>query len=213
MISVSLQRPWLVAGLPRAMRCLSHAPFGAGYGVADRVVWREVRNADLSEGFDVAPWFAGEMAQFPGAVGMLTSRDVGTYRLEESVVEGVRAACLVTLGLSNAEAVGTRRPYHTADFGTINLCVAVDVGLTETAQLEALCVAVQARTAGVMAAGLALETGLATGTGTDCIVLACDAGEAAFAGLHTAVGEAVGACVLAAVSGAARDWVEWRRRV
>jgi adenosylcobinamide amidohydrolase len=212
-IGVTLQRPWLVAGLPRAMRCLSHAPFGAGYVMADRVVWREVRNADLGPDFDVGPWFAGEMAPFPGAVGMLTSRDVGTYRLASVEVEEVRASCLVTLGLSNAEAVGTRRPYHTADFGTINLCVAVDAGLTEAAQLEALCVAVQARTAGVMAAGLALETGLATGTGTDCVVLACDVGDVGFAGLHTAVGEAVGACVLAAVSGAARDWVEWRARV
>lgn len=213
MISVSLARPWLVAGLPRAMRCLSHAPFGAGYVEASQVVWREVRNADLGPDLDVGPWFAGEMQAFPGAVGMLTSRDVGAYRLELRVVEGVRAACLVTLGLSNAEAVGTRRPYHTADFGTINLCVAVDAGLNETAQLEAFSVAVQARTAGVMGVGLSLPTGIATGTGTDCVVLACDGGDIGFAGLHTAVGEAVGACVLAAVSGAAKDWMEWRARV
>jgi adenosylcobinamide amidohydrolase len=195
------------------MRCLSHAPFGAGYAMADRVVWREVRNADLPAGFDVGPWFADEMRAYPGAVGMLTSRDVGTYRLESVIVEGVKASCLVTLGLSNAESVGTRRPYHAAEYGTINLCVAVDAGLTEGAQLEAFSVAVQARTAGVIAAGLVLDTGVATGTGTDCVVLCCDAGDVGFAGLHTAVGEAVGACVLAAVSGAAADWVEWRKRV
>jgi adenosylcobinamide amidohydrolase len=212
-IDVALARPWLVAALPRAMRCLSHAPFGAGYVMADRVVWREVRNADLGPDFDVMPWFAGEMQAHPGAVGMLTSRDVGTYRLESVVVEGVRASCLVTLGLSNAECVGTRRPYHAAEYGTINLCVAVDAGLTQAAQLEAFSVAVQARTAGVMAAGLVLDTGVATGTGTDCVVVACDAGEAAFAGLHTAVGEAVGACVMRAVTGAAADWMEWRKRV
>jgi adenosylcobinamide amidohydrolase len=210
MIGVTLQRPWLVASLPRAMRCLSHAPFASGYVMADRVAWREVRNADLAEGFDVGPWFADEMRAHPGAVGMLTSRDVGTYRLESVEVEGVRASCLVTLGLSNAEAVGKRRPYHTADFGTINMCVAVDAGLTESAQLEAFGVAVQARTAGVMAAGLALPTGLATGTGTDCVVLACDAGDIGFAGLHTVVGEAVGACVLRAVTGAAQEWVRAR---
>jgi adenosylcobinamide amidohydrolase len=209
-IAVTLARPWLVAGLPRQMRCLSHAPFGAGYVMADRVVWREVRNADLSAAFDVAPWFADEMTQFPGAVGMLTSRDVGTYRLQTVEVQGIRASCLVTLGLSNAESVGARRPYHAAEYGTINLCVALDAGLTQAAQLEALCVAVQARTAGVMAAGLVLSTGLATGTGTDCVVLACDAGEVGFAGLHTAVAEAVGACVLQAVKGAAIDWVRAR---
>ena len=98
------------------------------------------------------PWFAGEMAAYPRAVGMLTSRDAGTYRIEAVEVERVRAACLVTSGLSNAKAVGTRRPLSAADFRTINLCVAVAAGLTEAAQLEALCVAVQARIVGVMAA-------------------------------------------------------------
>ncbi len=117
---------------------------------------------------------------------------------------------MVTLGLSNAEAVGRRLPWHSADYGTINLLVATDAGLTEAAQLEALAVAVQARTVGVMAAGLELATGLATGTGTDCVAVACPPGNSRYAGLHTAAGEAVGAAVRAAVTRAAADWVRWR---
>lgn len=211
MIAVTLDRPWLEARLPRAMRCLGWAPVGAGFVVTDRVLWREVRNADLTPGFDAEAWFAAEMAaRAPGAVGLLTSRDIGGWRRAGAEVAGVRAEAVATVGLSNAEAVGMRLPYHPADYGTINLLVAVDAGLSQAAQLEALSIAVQARTAAVMGAGLELATGRATGTGTDCVVLACDAGPARYAGLHTAVGEAVGAAARAAVAAGVADWLVWR---
>lgn len=210
MIAVALDRPWLTARLPLPMRILSHAPYGAGYRTTDTVLWREVRNADLTPDFAVEDWFAAQMARAPGAVGMLTSRDVGTWRQAKAEVEGIRAECVVTLGLSNAESVGRRLPWHPADYGTINILTATDAGLTEIAQLEALTIAVQARTAGVISAGLALATGQATGTGTDCLALACLPGQGRYAGLHTAVGEAIGACVRQAVEGAAADWVAWR---
>jgi adenosylcobinamide amidohydrolase len=211
-IRATLRRPWLIADLARPLRLLSWAPHNAGFVTADRVVWREVRNADLPQDFDVERWFPQEVerAGFAGAVGMLTSRDIGTFRQADVVVEGVAAACVATAGLSNAESVGARRPYHSADFGTINLAVAVDAALTEAAQLEALSIAVQARTAAVMAAGVDLPTGLATGTGTDCAVLGCDAGQGRYAGLHTAVGEAVGAATRMAVALAVADWTRWR---
>lgn len=210
LITVELARPWLVAHLSRPMRVLSWAPFRPGYAIASRVVWREVRNADLTPELDVEAWYEAEMACWPDAVGLLTSRDIGTYRFAEVQVDGIRAACLATVGLSNGEAVGSRLPYHSADWGTINTCTAVDTALTEPAQLEALAVAVQARTAAVMALDLQLATGTATGTGTDCTALACDAGTGKYAGLHTAIGEAVGAATRQAVAAAGADWIVWR---
>ena len=210
MIAVTLDCPWLVARLSAPLRVLSHAPFGAGYRITDTVLWREVKNADLTPDFDVESWFAAQMARAPGAVGMLTSRDIGTWDQARACVEGVTAQAVVTLGLSNAESVGRRLPWHSADYGTINLLVATDAALTEAAQLEALTVAVQARTAAVMDLGLPLATGVATGTGTDCTALACPPGGLRYAGLHTAVGEAVGAAVREVVARAAADWRRWR---
>lgn len=212
MITVTLHRPWLIARLAAPMRVLSHAPFGPGYRMADTVLWREVRNADLTPGFDAESWFAGEMAlaPAPATVGMLTSRDVGTWAKGSAVADGVTAHCVVTLGLSNAESVGTRLPWHSADYGTINSLVATDAALTETAQLEALTIAVQARTAALMGVGLQLATGLATGTGTDCMAMACPPGDTRYAGLHTAVGEAVGRAVRETVARTAADWCRWR---
>lgn len=209
MITLALERPWLMARLATPMRVLSWAPFGSGYRATDLVLWREVRNADLTEGFDAEGWLAAQMPD-PGAVCMLTSRDVGTWKDARVVVEGVTAQCVVTLGLSNAEAVGARLPYHPAEYGTINLLLATDAALTEAAQLEAVTIATQARTAALMDLNLTLPTGLATGTGTDCIALACPPGDLRYAGLHTAVGEAIGAATRQAVFRAGQDWLRWR---
>ncbi|WP_283177464.1 adenosylcobinamide amidohydrolase [Gemmobacter sp. 24YEA27] len=215
MIRDHLARPWLFAQLPGTMRILSHAPFGAGFVTGDTIAWREVRDQDLKPDFPVEDWFGAEMARAPmqATVGMMTSRDVSSRVLAEAETEGVRAAALVTLGLSNAEAVGRRLPWHRADgtgFGTVNILVTTDAALSQTAQIEALTIAVEARTAAIMDLGLDLATGRATGTGTDCLALACLPGEGRYAGLHTAVGEAVGAAVRKSVTQAGAEWMAWR---
>lgn len=209
MISVRLERPWLWADLSALRRVLSWAPHQSGFVMARHVAWREVRNADLSKDFDVDSWFHAQMAPFPQAVGLLTSRDIGTFQQALVTVEDVTAHCVATVGLTNGESVGRRRPFGPMALGTINLCVEVDVGLTEAAQLEAMSVAVQARTAAVLEAQIDFSTGWITGTGTDCVALACAAGENRYAGLHTAIGEAVGASVRAAVSAGVADWKVW----
>ncbi len=209
MISVRLDRPWLVADFSAPMRVLSWAPHGAGYVTTSRVVWREVRNADLPLDFNVERWFATEMAQHKGAVGMITSRDLGTWVQARVVVDGVTAQCIATVGLTNGETVGARRVFGPGAFGTINLCVATDAALAKSAQLEALSIAVQARTAAVIGAGVSFGGAHVTGTGTDCLALACLPGRGRYAGLHTPIGEAIGAAVCKAVAAGALAWKDW----
>ncbi|WP_103335827.1 adenosylcobinamide amidohydrolase [Pseudotabrizicola formosa] len=212
MMTVTLDRPWLVADLQRPRRILSFAPHRPGFVTARHVLWREVRNADLTTGFDVSDWFVRELAQqgHAEAVGMLTSRDIGRFVQAEARVEGYEAACLATVGLGNAEAVGSRLPMPPGqgDYGTINILVVITPGLTEAAQIEALSIAAQARTAAIMDCGLRLpDRRYATGTGTDCIAIAADPGGTDFAGLHTAVGEAIGQAVRGAVAQGAAEWL------
>ncbi|MCU0901371.1 MAG: adenosylcobinamide amidohydrolase [Cypionkella sp.] len=214
MIGVHLNRPWLVADLGRERRILSFAPHRPGCVSARHVVWREVRDADLSPEFDVLSWLPQEFARqgHAAAVGLLTSRDVGSFVQVKAEVDGVRVAALVTLGLGNAESVGSRRAVNgvgwSTGYGTINICALIDAGLTEAALIEALTIAAEARTAAVMDCGLTLPDGRrATGTGTDCIALAADVGDLAYAGTHTAVGEALGKAVREAVTIAARTWI------
>ena len=115
-------------------------------------------------------------------------------------------------GLGNALRAGD--PPGPGRVGTINLLCRSSAPLTAEAQLEALALAAEARTLAVREAGVpSTRTGLpASGTGTDCIVIASPRGRAPggvpYAGKHTAIGHAIGAAVLEAT----RRGVERSRR-
>jgi adenosylcobinamide amidohydrolase len=209
LLSVRVDRPWLTVALPATWRALSFAPYRPGDVACDRVLWREVRDQDLTQDFDAVGWLAGEVGS-RDAVAMLTSRNVDRFVHRRAVVDGVVAEAVATVGLSNAERIGTRRGLPDGSYGTINVVVAVSEGLTPTARIEALSIAASARTAAVMEAGIPVEAGVATGTGTDCLVVTSPVGKSGFAGMHTGIGEAVGACVFAAVAQGVSDWLAER---
>lgn len=209
MIGVTLARPWLTFDLGRDMQVLSWAINRPGFVNARRILWREVRNADLSETLDVRDWLTGELVQHDAedAVVLLTSRDVSTFADATVKVGRCTARCIATVGLSNAERVGHRVTRTHDAWGTINIAVAVNVGLTRAALIEAVSIAAQARTTAIMDIDLGLPTGRATGTGTDCIAVASPHGPGDYAGLHTDVGAALGAAVYRATLAGARDWM------
>lgn len=209
---VTLDRPWLSADMGDNHRVLSWAVHRSGIVTARRILWREVRNADLSQDFDVDRWLRAEVAArgVDDAVVMLTSRDIGAHHRADATVGGVTVSCLATVGLTNAERVGHRQDPAGRDWGTINIAVQVAAGLTLPALVEAATIAAQARTLAVIAAGVMLPQGAATGTGTDCIAIAAPEGDVAYAGLHTVVGEALGRAVHDAVAEGAAHWARWR---
>ncbi|MGC8201931.1 adenosylcobinamide amidohydrolase [Aliiroseovarius sp. PTFE2010] len=208
MSDVTLARPWLMFDLGRNMQVLSWAINRPGFATARRIVWREVRNADLPQGMDVPAWFNRELKlqAYEDAVGFLTSRDVSYFTQSTAKAGRMTAHCVATVGLSNAERVGARVDRQMQDWGTINVAVRLDTGLSQAGLIETLSIATQARTAAIMEAGLDLPTGIATGTGTDCIAVAAPQGAENFAGLHTQIGEAVGAAVYRATMQGAQQW-------
>jgi adenosylcobinamide amidohydrolase len=213
-VKLTLTRPWLEMALERPHQVLSWSITRPGLVMADTIVWREVRNADLPPEMDVTDWLRGELAARgqAQAVALLTSRDLDAYETATASVEAVTATCVATVGLSNAERIGTRLDRSGHDWGTINLAVLVSQPLTQAALLETLSIATQARTVAVTDTGLELPTGIATGTGTDCIAIAAPPGDTAYAGLHTAIGEAVGRATFDAVRQGARVWMDKVRR-
>jgi adenosylcobinamide amidohydrolase len=206
---VHLAQPWLTFDLGAPLQVLSWAINRPGFVRTDRIVWREVRNADLPRDLDVHAWL-GRALQENGlehAVAFLTSRDVTSFTREICTVNGITAQCVATVGLSNAERVGTRIDRSGQDWGTVNIAVTVDTGLSQTGLIEMMSIATQARTAAIIEAALSLDGGLATGTGTDCIAVAAPEGAADYAGLHTETGEAVGAAVYRATLRGALQWI------
>ena len=210
MTSVTLDRPWLSFDLGQEMQVLSWALNRPGFVRARHILWREVRNADLPEGFDARAWLIAELHRrgLPKAVAFLTSRDVTRHHRASASIGEDRADCLATVGLGNAERVGQRRDFAAQDWGTINIAIRLTQGLTQPGLIEALSIATQARTAAILDAGLALPGGLlATGTGTDCLAIAAPPGTCDHAGLHTATGEVIGAAVYRATLEGACVWL------
>lgn len=208
--ALSCRPPHLVASFPAPQAMLSWALTRPGFATAERVAWREVRNADLPPGEEPAALIGRLMAEagLGDAVTLVTSRDITRHHLAQSAVDGVTATALATVGLSNGERVGVRSAEPVWLPGTINVLVHVSCPLAPAALVEALSIVAQARTAAVLGAEVRRGGVVVTGTGTDCIVVAAPDrpdGER-FAGLHTAVGEAVGGAVLQAVADGIAVW-------
>jgi adenosylcobinamide amidohydrolase len=207
-----LDYPWLTLDLGRDMRVISWAPHRGGIVTARHILWREVRNADLTEDFDALAWLAQECLDrgMDQAVAMLTSRKIATFSVAEQQVNGVRARAVTTVGLSNAERAGPvfdPIPTQSATYGTINVAVILEHSLNDIGLIEAQSIASAARTAAVLESGAMAQTGPATGTGTDCIAIAAPVGADAFCGMHTAQGKALAAAVYAAVRQGADQWI------
>ncbi len=212
---VTCERPFLVADFPEPQTMLSWAMTRPGFRLCRKVAWLEVRNADLLPELDPFAFLEERMAAagHADALALMTSRDVRHHHLGHAQADGVVATCLATVGLSNAVRVGGPRGVATT-LGTINLLVHVSCALSKAALIETISIATQARTAAILALDLRIDGSAVSGTGTDCIVAAAPvAGEPArFAGLHTSIGEAVGAAVYAAVGEGGALWCRQKAR-
>jgi adenosylcobinamide amidohydrolase len=197
-------------GGPHAV--LSWAIVNGGRRTVSEVVWCEVRNDELRPPVDPERLLRARLAaaSLPGAVGLLTSADLSRRVVVERASGGWRARCVATVGLGNALRAGDP-PGPAGRIGTINLVCQLSVPLSEPALIEAASIAAEARTAAVLEAGIASRRSgrPATGTGTDCIVLAAPEapGGDRYAGKHTALGHLVGASVYGAVRRGVAGWL------
>ena len=213
--AVACTPPFLTARFAVPQRTLGWSLLHPGFAIATNVVWVEVRNSDLGPSTDPRAFLKIRLAEagLPQALAFMTSRDIRRHHFCERRVEAVAAACLTTVGLSNGERVGSRKVSGPPRAGTINTLVHVSVPLADGAMVEALSIVAEARTAAIVESWRATRGPAVTGTGTDCIVVASPSvispsrGEPlAFAGLHTAVGEAIGGAVYDATRAGAEQW-------
>src|SRR5690606_18165415 len=187
--SIHCSGPILAAEFPDRQNILSWSLTRPGFVSAHSVAWLEVRNDDLT--LDVDPTCLlqerlGE-AGYGEAVQMMTSRSVYKHHVAMRRSGEAHAACLATVGLSNAGRVGELSQMK-MPAGTINLLVHINMPLSVAAHIEAMSIAAQARTAAIIELGLDVGGRAATGTGTDCIAVSAPHGQAeetaSYAGLH-----------------------------
>jgi len=195
----------LIVRLPELYRVLSWAPLGGGFGAARTIVNHQVRT---DEDFPQEPevflrTLARRFNLVIPVVGLMTG--VNMERLVHRVEQrgSFTLECFATVGLSNALAAGDPATYE-ENPGTINLITVVNSSLTAAALVEAVAIATEAKVRALYAVGIksTVSEASATGTGTDCVAIACPPGESAYryCGKHTRLGESLGRVVYEAVA-------------
>ena len=214
-MKVSLEECLLRISFEEPQKTLSWAIYGGGKNLSDTILWIQVSREDLSLSVDPKQWITNYLYQrnFPDAVAMLTSANVTLFQDIERWNETFSVRCISTVGLTNALRVGDPPAREMLRLGTINLLCAISIPLSEEAHLEALSIAAEARTAAVLNAHLpSTESGhLATGTGTDCIVVSAPASGfennlTYYAGKHTPLGSLIGRAVYDSVQLGVEQW-------
>jgi len=209
-LSIHLAGKALAVRFASEQAVLSWSLTRPGFTRADAVAWLQVTDADLSIDVDPASLLTQRLAAagYADAVQMMTSRDVRKHHHAHYAIGQANAFCLATVGLANSGRVG-ERSVESARVGTINLLAHVDQPLNEAGLLEALSIATEARTAAVMDLNWRLDGKVVTGTGTDCIAIACPVSDRSetYAGLHTDIGAAIGGAVYAAVRAGGLEWI------
>jgi adenosylcobinamide amidohydrolase len=201
----------LVVKFPSMHRTLSWALCGGGLGLTRAVVWRYVELSELDPSVDAKALLQKSLHDhgLEGAVGLLTARDLATFDCVTRQRDGLGARAIATVGLGNALAAGD--PPGPMAVGTINVLVQLSHPLDESGLAEALGLASEARTAAVMEANVPSRRSNtpATGTGTDCIVIAApEEGEpVGWCGKHTLAGSLIGGAVREAVARGTRRWI------
>jgi adenosylcobinamide amidohydrolase len=199
----------LVIALPPGYRALGWAPLGGGLKHAAAILNHQIALDDRTA-TDAAGEYLSRLARSMGlaprrTIAMMTGASVrrGGFASMRRAQLGVSAWC--SAGCSNALRVGDRATAARSAAGTINIAVAVSRALTIPAFIEAIQIAVEARVLAIQqAAVLSSRSGLqATGTGTDCVVVAAPDGSGKnrggaidYCGKHTVAGELIGRAVL-----------------
>jgi adenosylcobinamide amidohydrolase len=194
--------------------CIPHESFGwtligGGRGQIQRVFWHSVSETDLTPEVDAKQFFEERRKQRAGdsgGAGFLTGCVLAEFVERRCDLGALSARCIATVGLRNALRIGDPPSSERHSPHTINILLQTSCSLSECASVEALSLVAEARTLAVLEGQVPSRIGhaSATGTGTDCIVVASplrSSNEAAvaFAGKHTPMGHLIGLCVYGAV--------------
>ena len=204
--------------LPGLWRTFGNAPLCGGLSRAARLFILKV-GANLSgraRGFAPPQRTLSDYAKAQGwsgpSVGLMTAADLGTLSMASLCAGETRVSVAVTAGLANARRAGDPADWRpdgtTPPAGTINILAAIDANLTDAALAEALMILTEAKAATLGELGITstLTGRTATGTGTDCTVVASGRGSVhRFCGKHVPLGEVLARTAMRALGDAIRN--------
>ena len=207
----------LVIDLAKPYRIVSSAPRGGGIVRGRSILNHQVRaNPVMPGGRSVGEWsdparYLGRLARNVRAampvVGLMTAVPMTHLVVDREESGSLLLECFCTVGVTNAVRAGEpvrSRPERTPDrdqAGTINIILVTNATLTIPALIGAVQVATESKTATLIKHKVPSayeKAALATGTGTDALVLASSlAGnhKLQYSGTHTEMGAMIGRLV------------------
>jgi adenosylcobinamide amidohydrolase len=201
----------LAVRLPHEYRVLSWAPLGGGLRRARLLGNHQVLSGDRAATESPVRYLSQIVREMKcdngcdpmdpaDAIMMMTGADIRRVQVACANHGSMIAQAWCTAGCSNALRVGDPATVEHPTIGTINLIVVVSESLSPPALAEASQLAVEARVAALFSAGIrsTVSGDLATGTGTDCIIVASPFSRSGFryCGKHTRLGELIGRAAL-----------------
>lgn len=212
-IKIVLKNKSLIINLPKTHSILSWAPFNGGLTRSNCLF---NQGCDHFEESDLESIFKSVIKQnnLPSdAVGLLTGANVSRY-VEIFLVDGpLWVHAVATVGLNNARSVGDPADVILSQpvdrIGTINIIIICNALPYASGLVEAIHIATMGKTSAMIEAGIKSKKSekLATGTGTDCIVIA-GSGEVQenYCGMHTILGEMIGKAVKEIIKKGIQKW-------
>jgi adenosylcobinamide amidohydrolase len=191
---------------------LSWAPLNGGSRRAIAIINHQIAAGDRAATERPRPYLDSlvrELGLEPdGAVAMMTGVPVRKVCYAAARCGDLIVGAWCTAGCSNALRVGDPATFGATRPGTINIALVINQALTQSATAEAMAIATEARVAAMHEARIAsvLTRRPATGTGTDCIVVASPARAPAhtYCGKHTVLGELIGKATMRSCARALR---------
>lgn len=199
----------LVVRFSPPRRVISSAVRGGGIGWAHAVINHQVsesvehvqkKNPQAQQWMDPNRTL-GKVADRLGisgrSVGLMTLVDLGHLVVTREQADGLWVEGFFTIGVTNAVRAG-EPVFARSSLGTINIILVTNAKLTMAALVGAVTVATESKTAMLLEERIFSSSGagLATGTGTDSIVIANGNGPALrYSGTHTKMGELLGRVV------------------
>ena len=219
--------PTLVIRLGGRRRVLSSAPQGGGFRSASHIINHQVdANPGMNGHFpDPARYLrklASQLSIGYHTVGLMTAVPMTQLVTARASRGRVWVECFATIGVTNAVRAGEWPLDRTSAAvpGTINLILVTNGSLSASAMVGAVQVATETKTGVLRDHAIPSWNGrdLATGTGTDVVVIACplrnEGPPYAYSGTHTVMGALIGRTVAGCVSrglAKAKKWHEVQR--
>ena len=213
-ISYRIRQGTLIINLQRLYRIISSAPRGGGIRRARSILNHQVpANPSSLKGSVTNRWrhpardlgrLAGRLEVMKPVIGLMTAVPMTQLVVDREQSGPVWIQCFCTVGVTNAVRAGERSPALSSrrqDPGTINIILVTNATLTMTALVGAVQVVTESKTGTLIknkVRSIVGKASLATGTGTDAVVIASSLDgvhKMPYSGTHTEIGAMIGRLV------------------